>query len=113
KYVEVLQRNRENPFSSEMMESIYLHKGNWLLLHEFLNASENKESLSSEFILPGEDKIEEPLIQPVYTEDYFRHQGLHVSEDIPEAAELKPEEQEKSLMVVMSFSEWLLHFKTK
>lgn len=66
---------------------------------------------------------EEPLIAPVYTEDYFRHQGVQISDEIP--AELDhagkeggekntPDEQDpKSLMVMMSFSEWLLYFKTK
>lgn len=54
------------------------------------------------------------LIQPIYTEDYFLHQGLHVSDKIPESSDHpRQEKDEKSLMVVMSFSEWLLHFKTK
>lgn len=64
-----------------------------------------------------EDKGEN-LIPPVYTEDYFLHQGMHVSNDIP--SELGPSERqhdadsrEKSLMVVMSFSEWLTFYKKK
>jgi hypothetical protein len=62
---------------------------------------------------------EEPLIQPVFTEDYFRHQGVDVSTDLPEAKHIQqPKEDEnddedKSLMVVMSFSEWLSYFNTK
>jgi len=60
-----------------------------------------------------EDK---PLISPVYTEDYFLQQGEKVSVELPEEIDsLIPVEDEdeaaKSLMVMMSFSEWLLHFK--
>ena len=49
----------------------------------------------------------EPLIQPIYTEDYFLHQGI-------ESVETEEEnDEEKQLMVMMSFSDWLMHFKTK
>lgn len=54
---------------------------------------------------------DEQLIQPIYSEDYFLHQGIQVSEDLPVHDPVKQEE--KSLMVVMSFTEWLMHFKTK
>jgi tetratricopeptide (TPR) repeat protein len=59
---------------------------------------------------------QEPLISPVYTQDYFLQQGEKVSEEIPEQLneliEKEPDsEEDKSLMVMMSFSEWLLHFK--
>lgn len=71
-------------------------------------------------VAPGDDYNEpietENLIPPVYTEDYFLQQGMKVSMDIPdEIDDIKdtPEEddEEKALMVMMSFSEWLLHFK--
>src|ERR1044072_3000641 len=56
---------------------------------------------------------DETLILPVYTEDYFLHQGVQVSNDIPEEVDkVMSEEEAKSLMVVMSFAEWLNHFKT-
>jgi hypothetical protein len=61
------------------------------------------------------DAEQEQLILPLYTEDYFLQQGLKVSEDVPnelvEFKENSEEEEDKSLMVVMSFSEWLMHFK--
>jgi len=60
----------------------------------------------------ADGKNEEGLIQPLYTEDYFLHQGIPVSEKIPDEVE-SPAAKAKSLMVVMSFSEWLIHFKTK
>ncbi len=65
--------------------------------------------------VPAKTKREhpaEPLIQPLYTEDYFRHQGVPVQNEIPEQE--KEEEQEpQTLMVMMSFAEWLAHFKVK
>lgn len=58
--------------------------------------------------IPGKKN---PLIQPIYTEDYFLYQGIQTPQHTAETGIQKPEE--KSLMVVMSFSEWLIHFKTK
>ncbi|MBA3829213.1 MAG: hypothetical protein H0X33_09780 [Taibaiella sp.] len=57
---------------------------------------------------------EESIISPVYTEDYFLHQGVPVSNDLPpDAIEVDDDDEAaKSLMVVMSFGEWLMHFKT-
>ena len=60
---------------------------------------------------------DENLIPPIYTEDYFLHQGLHVSNAIPEelnkgGGNLEMT-REQSLMVVMSFSEWLMYYKKK
>lgn len=58
---------------------------------------------------------DDTLILPIYTEDYFFHQGMQVSNDIPteiDKADKENADEDKSLMVVMSFSEWLLHFKT-
>jgi predicted Zn-dependent protease len=63
------------------------------------------------------------IIPPVFSEDYFLHEGIEVSTDIPEdvqslnkpepANENQEEDKAKSLMVMMSFSEWLMHFNTK
>jgi tetratricopeptide (TPR) repeat protein len=63
-------------------------------------------------------KVDDGLISPIFSEDYFLHQGIQVSNAIPknlqEDLSAGPaEEEDKSLMVVMSFSEWLLHFKTR
>lgn len=64
------------------------------------------------------DEKSENLIPPIYTEDYFLHQGMHVSNDIPADInktdhQINIHGQEKSLMVVMSFSEWLMFYKKK
>ena len=63
------------------------------------------------------DKTAEALISPIYTQDYFLQQGEKISEKIPvEIEDLKEspdtDDVDKSLMVMMSFSEWLLHFKS-
>ena len=50
------------------------------------------------------------LIYPVYTEDYFLQQGVKISKEIPKDL-THAKDREKSLMVMMSFTEWLLHFK--
>ncbi|MBL7718774.1 MAG: hypothetical protein JNL72_08060 [Flavipsychrobacter sp.] len=60
---------------------------------------------------------EDNLILPIYTEDYFLHQGIQVSNNIPTvektaAAEEAASGDPKSLMIVMSYTEWLTHFKT-
>lgn len=61
-------------------------------------------------------ETDESFILPVYTEDYFLHQGMQVSNKLPEdlpGKEVSPAEEAKSLMVVMSFSEWLVYFKRR
>lgn len=61
-------------------------------------------------------ETDESFILPVYTEDYFLHQGMQVSNKIPEdlpGKDISPADEAKSLMVVMSFSEWLLYFKKR
>lgn len=64
------------------------------------------------------EEQDDNLIPPIYTEDYFLHQGMHISNDLPEDIgnpdhKLNLQEQQKSLMVVMSFSEWLMYYKKK
>ena len=64
-------------------------------------------------VIPEEVNRDEQLVFPVYTEDYFAQQGLPVSAELPLAKEdlAGKDYKDKSLMVMMSFSEWLLHFK--
>ena len=76
--------------------------------------------------LPNQPEAKlEDIATPVYTEDYFKHQGVHIPTDVPsdiaemavpvpEAhAEVADSEEDKSLMVMLSFEEWLLHFRSK
>jgi len=58
---------------------------------------------------------EELLIQPLSGEDYFRQQGIEVSNDIVDFTEMAVKDKElkeKSLMVVMSFAEWLKYISS-
>ncbi len=84
---------------------------------------ENKEQIievKQEAIVPDvlpeikhvkEVKQSDDLLKPLYSEDYFLYQGI----EIPENNTPNKEESaiDKSLMVMMSFSEWLMHFKTQ
>jgi hypothetical protein len=67
----------------------------------------------AEDAISGDGVSTEPLIMPVYTDDYFLQQGVKVPDEIPQQIEdLKQAEKAGGgLMVMMSFSEWLLHFK--
>lgn len=72
--------------------------------------------LADEMPQPVNSGKDKPLISPVYIDDYFLQQGEKISTDMPdEISSLMPADNEadaaKSLMVMMSFSEWLLHFK--
>ncbi len=59
----------------------------------------------------------EDIFTPIQSDDYFMQQGIKVSQELPEHidASLNTEgdddSQDKSLMVMMSFTEWLVHFK--
>lgn len=78
--------------------------------------------ISSTVPAPEQDAVQEerpteekqaPVFQPIYTEDYFLHQGIQVSDELPGEQEANQDDEDKSLMVVMSFHEWLMYFKTK
>lgn len=73
-------------------------------------AGENPDTITEE----NKDNV----FQPIYTEDYFLHQGINVSDKLPEEKDLplqahRTAESQNPLMVMMSFSEWLQHFKTR
>lgn len=71
----------------------------------------------------------EPEVTPVYTEDYFRYEGIKVASDLPDEQDLQPQQskasansgqenektndKDKSLMVMMSFTDWLMHYRNK
>lgn len=63
--------------------------------------------------VPAHPKREDQLIQPIFTEDYFLHQGFQISDRIGEAPTDLRDVTDKSLMVVMTFTEWLNYFKAK
>ena len=60
----------------------------------------------------------EPVPQPLFTSDYFSHQGLPVNAEMPVADSLPTETQvvpeddpDRGLMVVRSFADWMQHFQ--
>jgi tetratricopeptide (TPR) repeat protein len=59
-----------------------------------------------------EDLLAEIMMQPA-ADDYFMRQGIEVSSDIPEMKVKLDADDEKSLMVVMSFTEWLGYISAK
>ena len=87
-----------------------------------VHAEETKVIVNNEAdIVEAEEVVNDteeqnPLIFPIYTQDYFLQQGEKIPDELP--AEINDlienvdaDDEDKSLMVVMSFSEWLLHFK--
>ena len=131
------------PLSEKALGSLKLYGDGWLPAYLLLTqyAPETAEEAPAEEItyeedeLDPEDEYEEyeleeeaaaaqaeepaddatPLIQPLYTEDYFRYEGIETVEE-PQPEPAKPAQEEEppqTLMVVMSFTEWLMHFKTK
>lgn len=56
---------------------------------------------------------EDDLIQPIFTDDYFLHQGLQISNRLPPDSKPLEESSERALMIVMSFTEWLQYFKAR
>lgn len=90
---------------------------NRVVLQQLLEpAKEQLEVLLEEPVVPETDLLEALGInpQPVLTIDYFSQQGIEVSSDLPEVEELAPHtEEEKSLLVVMSFEEWLSYINTR
>ncbi len=78
--------------------------------------------LNKAFTLTEKGKKEEELFQPVFSEDYFLHQGIKVSDDLDAALEDSkailfqsddPVEVDKLLTPMRSFNDWLLYYKSK
>lgn len=140
RYYIAYEAHKRSAFSAETLSRARPYIGNWILFCDFLEkdiipepetVSDVIEDIERILIMtepdaeetPEEEVMEamaladaEPQIEPAYTPEYFSLQGIEVSEEIPvEIFEITaPEVEEKdaqSLMVVMSFSEWLLHFK--
>ena len=131
KYMQAAVRSREEVATPQVLGDMRLYMGNWLLFHQLMQKSATPRPVLSATQAPEKEvtdvpltvtnstaHVDIPLIQPVYTEDYFLHQGIVVDDKLPEEIPAhrepeKTEEDPKSLMVVMSFSEWLMHFRSK
>lgn len=110
-----------------------VHPVNQVLLHSFFNptivepiAAKPVEELDLDEIKEiEEEEKEESESEELFasTVDYFTHQGVEVGHDLPLADVLpknksivdspEVEEKEQSLMVVMSYIEWLSYLQTK
>ncbi len=124
-YLQAALKHKKEPFAKDLLNNAKLYGANWLLFYEFLQDATGRKDITDAPVsntaakteeVKTEETKEEVLIQPVYTEDYFLHLGVHVSEDIPAEIEQNnkatdDDEKAKSLMVMMSFSEWLTYFK--
>jgi len=105
---------------------------NPVLLHQLVTQSEELPVTTAEEEPEGTttqpDTTGDILIQPVSADDYFLQQGIHISGELPEMEDIMnhihdhhsiadtdaaTEEDEKALMVVMSFAEWLKHISSK
>jgi len=140
------QEHKTAPFSESVMHAGFMYSGNRFIFHEMLEqAAGNRRTavdttaqttaaptqivVSEETTTPSlsdnetttDNKKEKTLIQPIYTEDYFLHQGISVDDSMPSAMNkskqekpvMEEEDEEKSLMRIMSFSEWLMYYKNK
>ncbi len=138
RYLEVIRSGRKEAFTPAVLNRMHLFSGNWLLYYRMMQeeAAGIPHSEVRDGVMPAEQPVQEgvvadvvapvaddnvsqtePLITPVYAEDYFLHQGIRVPDEIPDeppaAAPEAQDDKDKSLMVVMSFSEWLSFFKEK
>jgi len=78
---------------------------------EEANAS---DTYGNNFIEEPPFKHERPVFEPLFSEDYFLHQGILTSNTpVPEPILPERKEDPKTLMVMMSFADWLAHFKIK
>jgi dsDNA-binding SOS-regulon protein len=133
-----LKNNGE--LSPAIIDAVYPYVQNWIQFNQWLanesivsiedttssidEWSKDEEEalqaiLESENLQSQNPDSENDLLQPVYTEDYFLHQGIEVSNDIPDDLQelqaitnAEEDDADKSLMVVMSFAEWLNYYKT-
>lgn len=135
--MEAAQEHSQKPFSPKTLSLVQLYGNDWLIAYRMATAagdhfpiaiggsreiSRDQEGAESNPVFNEAPKAIKPdlqlnpapyatpLMQPLFTEDYFRHQGIEAPEPARPAA---PPEDPKTLMVMMSFADWLAHFKTK
>lgn len=112
RYLQAALQHKEEAYAPHMLDNMQLYMGNPVSFAAFLqNKPVEEEKVET-------SKTEEPLIQAVYTEDYFLQQGIEVSNELPididhTVIDTTIDDKDQSLMVVMSFAEWLQHFKSQ
>ncbi len=102
-----------------------LFPANPILLHELrtraLSRPPDVPAVEAAMVAPEAEEAGTgvPIDMPLQT-DYFASQGIEVPAALPELDSMVPEEaapveaeKEKSLMVMMTFAEWLVHMQSK
>ena len=99
-------------YVSDTVDKVVPEYGHGLLQHE--NTADHATTEAADLAA----KETESLVSPIFTEDYFLQQGVHIPNEVP--ADLDglntaggESHEDKSLMVMMRFNEWLMHFKSK
>lgn len=147
RYLQAARRQTIQPFSPDMMTGMQLYMGNWVLFHQFLgkatdsmtvqsyyeSASSSGELMTDDFTVAHKSKqqpvqeaapaIEDNLIEPASSGDYFRKEGVAVSDEIPDTDIWDSTgklyyhddnvDEEKSLVVMRGFNEWLMYYRDK
>jgi tetratricopeptide (TPR) repeat protein len=80
------------------------------------NTEDEQQSITD--IKPSDSLPDDTMaFTPVSFDDYFRQQGINVEQELTghpaEEAVAMDSTVDKSLMVMMSFTEWLMHFRNK
>ena len=120
--MEAAHQHRRSPYAPGSLSLLQLYGSDWVPVYRLLSAvnpAAEAVIVDLKVITAGESSqsahVDIPLIKPPYTEDYFRHQRVEVVNPEKDTPTKTPERTEnpKTLMVVMSFAEWLSHFKVK
>lgn len=130
RYMKAGQEQQKEAFSKEMLHEMQSYSGDWLLFYEAMQGAaardkKKKTEIKEQPAVPVSEPVaatvtvagpaEAELVQPVFTENYFLHQGINVPDEIPQEmdAAARTDEDEKALMVMMGFDEWLTFLKRK
>jgi pentatricopeptide repeat protein len=102
-HLKIAAAAKPEPLEITISEEIHISTGNLII--------EKKKEIKIELHDTVAKEEETLVIQPASSEDYFLQQGIAVSNEMPEMDDILSEqtEEEKALMVVMSFAEWLKH----
>lgn len=118
--MEMAHQVKEGIATEQSWQDSRLFSGNWIQFSELISAAQQAPRVHDDADIPAREEIsvseKEHLFQPLFTENYFQHQGIAVPEALPQL-ELEqgedPEAAEKSLMVMMKFEDWLQFLKKK
>jgi len=126
----LIQRNRKTTGESDFFALPQLYPANPVLLREWWQRSKVRpqepatEPLNSSALAEEDISLEELPLATALTGDYFASQGIQVPTDLPEEVPGKAKETEgpieeeqaegeKSLLVMMTFAEWLVYMQSK